>query len=298
VTVSVYMPVALSVLVAGFSRLFAVRLAPNRGTVLTVAGAGLLCAGGTTWALLLLALSLLGFTPLAVQEASARGVTLANPVPGAVGVIALLALVVGVARVLRVLRARRLTRRELTALCRSCGPGELAVVPVRTAHAFAVPGRPGRILVTQGLLALLDGSERRVVLAHERAHLAGWHHGLRAVAEVSAAINPLLIPVRQSVEFLVERNADEHAATVSGSREITARALAKAALAESGWLGRSALAFMTCGVSARVAALHAAPPPPRRLLPSGLLLLGAGTTIAAVQATLAFYRLIHWLWLR
>jgi Zn-dependent protease with chaperone function len=171
-------------------------------------------------------------------------------------------------------------------------------VPVRTAHAFAVPGRPGRILVTQGLLALLDGSERRVVLAHERAHLAGWHHGLRAVAEVSAAINPLLIPVRQSVEFLVERNADEHAATVSGSREITARALAKAALAESGWLGRSALAFMTCGVSARVAALHAAPPPPRRLLPSGLLLLGAGTTIAAVQATLAFYRLIHWLWLR
>jgi hypothetical protein len=104
--------------------------------------------------------------------------------------------------------------------------------------------------------------------------------------------------VRESVAFLVERNADEHAATVSGSREITARALAKAALAESGWLGRTVLAFMTCGVSARVAALHAAPPPPRRLLPSGLLLLGAGTTIAAVQATLAFYRLIHWLWLR
>jgi len=101
------------------------------------------------------------------------------------------------------------------------------VVPVAEPHAFAVPGRPGRVLVTQGLLALLDGKERRVVLAHERAHLTGRHSGLRAAAEVCAAINPMLVLVREAVAFLVERNADEHAATVSGSREVTARALAK-----------------------------------------------------------------------
>jgi hypothetical protein len=135
------------------------------------------------------------------------------------------------------------------------------------------------------------------VLAHERAHLVGWHHGLRALAEVCAAINPMLVPVREAVAFLVERNADEHAATVSGSREVTARALAKAALAESGGLGKGALNFFACDVSARVAALYAAPPRPDRLLPGGFLMLGLGTATAAVQATLAFYRLIHWLWL-
>jgi Zn-dependent protease with chaperone function len=298
VTVSVYVPVALSVLVACVSRLLAVRLSPSRGSVVAVVGAALLCAAGTTWALVLLSLTLLGFTAFAAQEASERGVQLANPVPGAVGVAAALALGIGVARAVRVLRVRRASAREVRALCRSCGPGELAVVPVAAPHAFAVPGRPGRVVITQGLLRLLDGKERRVVLAHERAHLAGWHHGLRALAEVCAALNPMLIPVREAVAYLVERNADEHAATVSGSREVTARALAKAALAESGWRHRTVLGFFTCKVSARVAALQAGPPRPDRLLPGGLLLLGAGTTIAAIQATMAFYRLIHWLWLR
>ena len=297
-TVSVYIPVALSVLVAAISWLMAARLSPTRGTVITVVGAAVLCAAGTTWAMVLLALSLLGFTPLAVEEATERGVVLVQPVPGVVGVLAAVALSYGVVRVVRVARARWATRRELRKLCLSCAPGELAVVPVAEPHAFAVPGRPGRVLVTQGLLALLDGKERRVVLAHERAHLAGRHHGLRAAAEVCAAINPMLVPVRESVAFLVERSADEHAATVSGSREVTARALTKAALAEASGPKHAALGFIACAVSARVAALHAAPPRPGRLLPGGFLLLGAGATFAAVQATLAFYRLIHWLWLR
>ncbi|HTF53065.1 MAG TPA: M56 family metallopeptidase [Pseudonocardia sp.] len=296
-TVSVYIPVALSVLVAAISWLMAARLSPTRGTVITVVGAAVLCAAGTTWALVLLALSLLGFTTLAVEEATERGVVLVQPVPGVVGVLAAVALTYGVVRVVRVARARWATRRELRKLCLSCAPGELAVVPVAEPHAFAVPGRPGRVLVTQGLLALLDGKERRVVLAHERAHLAGRHHGLRATVEVCAAINPMLVPVREAVAFLVERSADEHAATVSGSREVTARALAKAALAEASGPRHAALGFIACAVSARVAALHAAPPRPDRLLPGGFLLLGAGATVAAVQATLAFYRLVHWLWL-
>ncbi|MDQ4105303.1 MAG: M56 family peptidase, partial [Actinomycetota bacterium] len=59
--------------------------------------------------------------------------------------------------------------------------------------------------------------ERRVVLAHERVHLYGRHHWLRAATEFCAAVNPLLIPVREAVAFLVERCADEHAATVTGS---------------------------------------------------------------------------------
>ena len=172
----------------------------------------------------------------------------------------------------------------------------MAVVSIDAPHAFAVPGRPGRILVTRGLLAMLDGDERRVVLAHERAHLHGRHHWLRSATELCAAVNPLLIPVREAVAFLVERCADEHAATVTGSRELVARALTKAAMAggASGWA--AALAFMNCGVSARVAALRAEPPRPEPLVPGGVLALGVATTVAAVQATIAFYQLVYWLW--
>ena len=83
-TVSVYVPVALSVMVAAIIRLVAVRLSPTRGTLVTVLGAAVLCAAGTTWALVLLALTLLGFTPLAVEEASERGVRLVQPRTGGI----------------------------------------------------------------------------------------------------------------------------------------------------------------------------------------------------------------------
>jgi hypothetical protein len=32
------------------------------------------------------------------------------------------------------------------------------------------------------------------------------------------------------------------------------------------------------------------------LVPSSVLALGVATTVAAVQATIAFYQLIYWLW--
>jgi Zn-dependent protease with chaperone function len=150
------------------------------------------------------------------------------------------------------------------------------------------------------MLSALDGDERRVLLAHERAHLLQRHHWLRAATELCAAVNPVLIPVREAVAYLVERSADEHAATVTGSRELVARALTKAALA-SGASSRvpawaAMLRFAGCAVSARVAALHSDPPRPEPLVPGSVLALGVATTIAAVQATMAFYQLIYWLW--
>lgn len=297
-TISVYVPAALSLLLAAISRIVVARTAPTRAAAFVVAA--MLCAAAATWGLILLSATLLGCTSLVADEALERGVQLQDPVPKLIGVTAVVLLIFGVVRVARVLRARRATARELRAVCSSCGTGELAVVALDAPHAFAVPGRPGRILVTRGLLAVLDGDERRVVLAHERAHLRSRHHWLRAATEVCAAVNPVLIPVREAVAFLVERSADEHAAAVTGSRELVARALAKAALASGATGGMrvwpAALPFAGCGVSARVAALHSDPPRPEPLVPSSVLALGVATAIAAVQATVAFYQLIYWLW--
>ncbi|MGA9690537.1 MAG: M56 family metallopeptidase, partial [Pseudonocardiaceae bacterium] len=219
-TISVYVPAALSLLLAAISRIVVGRIAPSRAVVFVVAA--MLCAAAATWGLVLLSATLLGNTTLVADEALERGVQLQDPVPRMIGVTAVALLITGAVRVVRVLRARRATTRELRAVCSSCGTGELAVVALAAPHAFAVPGRPGRILVTRGLLSVLDGDERRVVLAHERAHLQSRHHWLRAATEVCAAVNPVLIPVREAVAFLVERSADEHAAAVTGSRDLVA----------------------------------------------------------------------------
>ena len=297
-TISVYLPAALSLLLAAISRIVVARTAPTRAVAFVIAA--MLCAAAATWGLVLLAATLLGDTALVADEALERGVQLQDPVPTLIGVTATILLIFGIVRVARVLQARRAMHRELRAVCSACGTGELAVVSIDAPHAFAVPGRPGRILVTRGMLTALDGDERRVVLAHERAHLQGRHHRLRAATEVCAAVNPMLIPVREAVAYLVERGADEHAATVTGSRELVARALAKAALAggPSNRMPRwpVALRFTGCEVSARVAALRSDPPRPEPLVPSSVLALGVATAIAAVQATIAFYQLVYWLW--
>ncbi|WP_405072198.1 hypothetical protein OG558_22650 [Kribbella sp. NBC_01510] len=94
------------------------------------------------------------------------------------------------------------------------------------------------------MLAALDGDERRVLLAHEAAHLNHRHHlyvhlverepspdRSIALSELAAAVNPLLAAVPSVVRTSVERWADEDAAVAVGDREITARAVAKAGLA-------------------------------------------------------------------
>lgn len=293
-TVSVYVPAALSVLLAAMSRLVAARVAPTRTAA--VVCAAILCAAAVTWGLVLLTTSLLGSTSVAAEKASERGVQLQDPVPELIGLVAAVLLVLGATRVIRVVRARRATTRELQAVCRSCSNGELAVVALDAPHALAVPGRPGWILITRGLLSVLDGDERRVVLAHERAHLVRRHHWFRAATEICAAVNPVLIPVREAVAFLVERSADEHAAAVTGSRELVARALVKASLAGAGTTAPAAPTFVECGVPARVAALRRDPPQSDPLVPGGVLALGVATVAAAVQATTAFFQLIYWLW--
>jgi beta-lactamase regulating signal transducer with metallopeptidase domain len=138
---------------------------------------------------------------------------------------------------------------------------ELVVLPEADPIAYALPGRPGRIVVSTGMLGSLDASERRALLAHERAHLTGAHYLFVTAVELAAALNPLLRPLRGTVRFAVERWADEVAAEGVGNRALAARAVGKAALAtRRAQLRGTVLMAATAGpVPRRVAALLAPP---------------------------------------
>ena len=160
-------------------------------------------------------------------------------------------------------RARALVAAARQARCLP-GSGQVVVIPDGAADAYTVPGWPGRIVVTAGMLHALDPAERQVLLAHERAHADNHHYLFTALSHFAAAANPLLRPVAAAVSYTVERWADEAAAGHCGDRRLAARAVGKAALASS---GRSSLPSSTPAAATGItgSALH----PVRRLVGRG-----------------------------
>lgn len=114
------------------------------------------------------------------------------------------------------------------------GEDPVVVLPAPEAVAYALPGQPGQVVVSTGMLRALEPDERRVLFAHERAHLRLHHHRFLHLGELSVAALPLLRPVRSRLAHAVERWADEHAAHEVGDRQLVARTIAKAALATGG----------------------------------------------------------------
>ena len=172
-----------------------------------------------------------------------------------VGLLSVIALGVGAWRMVRALRRDRATRRAL-----SVGAPAIDILPLAEAMAFAVPGRPGHIVVSQPMLDSLDADEQRVLFAHEQAHLDHHHHRHVRWAELAAATVPLLRPLAAHVRFATERWADEVAADVVGDRGLVARSIAKAALAGATPLPTPLLTMAGLGVPERVDAMLA----PRR----------------------------------
>jgi beta-lactamase regulating signal transducer with metallopeptidase domain len=247
----------------------------------TLVTAGVVCAATSAWAFALMAATLLDQLPFVVDQSQDANMPLPDPIPEPVAVLALGVLVAGLFRLGSVLLTRRSAHRRLTRMRagRRCA-GDLLVADSPTAHAFAIPGRPGLILITTGMLAALDAQERRVLIAHERAHLRHRHHRLQALIDLAAAVNPLLIPARGLVAFLLERWADEDAAADIGSRELTARSLARAALAgdRTATFPPPFAGYVDRAVTRRVTALSRTPPPDLRV-PAVALLAGALVTI-------------------
>jgi Zn-dependent protease with chaperone function len=289
VTVAVYIPLLLSFVLAVSARPVAKVLPPQAG-LWTLTAAALVAAAGTVWTALLLGTLLVDDIP--AYDAAERLV----PVHDAVSLAGVAILGVGAVRsflaVRRLLRSRGRLRRI------SAMPGgELLVVADPRVDAFAVPGPRtggGRVVVTQGMLRTLDAGQRRALIAHERAHLRARHSVASSLAELAAAMNPLLVPVRQAIAFLCERHADEDAVVVAGSRRLVAEAVSTAALARSTSTSASPLApgFHQLSVADRVSALLIPEPVTRRwqLWAVGMVtLLAAG---AAFDATRDFASIV------
>ena len=161
----------------------------------------------------------------AFRAASPVGRSVAFVALAALGFVTLAAVWVIARRVWAVHRTYRACRRMADS-----SPTGLVVLDEDRLVAYAVPGRPGRVVVSRDLLARLDRTERRVLLAHEQAHLDNNHHWYKAGAAIAAALNPLLTPLVPAVELALERWADEAAATQIGSRSRVARALGRVAM--------------------------------------------------------------------
>ncbi|MGW2373686.1 MULTISPECIES: M48 family metalloprotease [Kitasatospora] len=188
----------------------------------------------------------------------------------------------------RHLRVRSRARRALAGLPEGpAGAEGLAVLPDRSPYAYALPGSPGRVVVSTGMLDGLAEDEREALLAHERAHLRHRHHRYLLTTQLAACVNPFLRPLQEAVAFSAERWADEESAQAVGDRRITARAVARAALVSHaapapGFAAFAAPAAAQPGpVPRRVAALLG-PVPTARNWPPAKTPAGLAAMVAAV----------------
>jgi len=289
VTDAAVIGIALIVVYAVVAPSLGRRLPPATATRL-LAPASLFVAASGAFILAVVAFTWVGQYPeIAQRGAWSTAVLRTNSPPAAAaaicGVLVVLAAISVALTLVRRVQALASVRRACRGLTAT---GDVLVVDDPRPEAFTMPRPIGRVVVTTGLLSTLRPNERRALLAHELSHLANNHAWWRLVADVAAAVNPLLRPTSRSVAAAVERWADEDAARTVRDRRLVAHTLARVALRQTD-AARSATQLAATGgdIAARVQALLA-PAPKRRPIPlAALIALVVSTALpaAAVQHT-------------
>jgi len=253
-----YLPLVIPALAGMAARPLAARLEPRHATWLLTTAAVALAACSLA-ALALLAAYAAARAPLlaAVGDYSQEVMRRGDPIPAAAGAAAALALT-GAAVAVTVMfrtRARALAESYRRAAGLQAEDG-IVVVPGPAIEAYALPGGPGRIVVSGRLLDCLDGRRRAALIAHEQAHLASRHHLFTTVARLAAA---------RSVDYTVERWADEHAAAVTSDRRLVAETIGQVALLAPPRPRRTAgmVLGITGAITPRVSLAWAGPVPRR-----------------------------------
>jgi Zn-dependent protease with chaperone function len=311
VHLAVYLPLLAPLAAALSAGRLGRRLDPRSATWLLTASAVALAAATATVLSLLVVAGLIKIPLVARLGELSQQVIRRDDAPSmSVALVATVALAAAVAA------AVRMTRRRVRALLAAAGqarrlPGTGEVVIMEddeVAEAFTVPGRPGRIVVSTGMLSALAERERAALLAHERAHLRARHHWFTAAAQLAAAVNPLLRPMARAVAFTIERWADEEAAVACGDRHLVARTIARASLAKAA-AARNASHGLALGVTGgpadladlssagpvprRVAALLAAPPQRRLILVIAVAAVLAATGLCTLEALTDLHDLLE-----
>lgn len=172
-----------------------------------------------------------------------------------------------VAATASVLRARQRQRALLSLLAHDDPkvPGAL-VVDHPAAAAYCLPGLRPEIVISAGVLDLLDADELAAVLAHERAHLRERHDlVLLPFLALLRAFSWAGITTRayRAVGLLLEMHADDRVLRQLPAREL-ATALLRVGAAGGGGVPAGALAVAgeptECEVTARVIRLLRPPP--------------------------------------
>jgi len=292
-----YLPLVIPAVAGAAARPLAARLEPRHATWLLTTAAVALAACSMA-ALALLAAYAAARAPFlaAAGGYSPAVMRRGDPISAAVGVAAALALTGGAVAVAVMFRNRARALAESYRRAAGLHPEDgIVVVPGPAIEAYALPGLPGRIVVSGRLLDCLDDRRRAALIAHEQAHLASRHHLFSAVARLAAAANPLLIPVARAVDYTVERWADEHAAAVTSDRRLVAQTIGQVALLAGTRRRRVAgMALSIIGPRAPRVSLAWAGPVPRRVAalltaPPGrqTILLAACTVIVLIAGVAA-----------
>jgi Zn-dependent protease with chaperone function len=306
--IAVYLPLLLSLLAPLGARPLSERCEPRLATWL-LAASSLVLGTASTISLGLLAVTGLIRIPQLAALGHWSAQTAQHDDPARLSVALVAGLLLGGAAITA---ARMIWRRARTlaaaALEAACLPArdDLVVVEDDAPDAYALPGLPGRIVVSTGMLHTLDKAEHDILLAHERAHLGAHHYAFVALAQLGAAANPLLRPLATAVNYTIERWADENAATATGDRTRVARTVGKAALAAHrapalaratgaalGILGRRGPLATAGPVPRRVAALLAPPLGRHPVLTAATAAVVTASALATAEAAHDLHRLLE-----
>ncbi|MBM2623024.1 M56 family metallopeptidase [Actinoplanes sp. LDG1-06] len=148
-----------------------------------------------------------------------------------VAAVIILRLLISLAGVTRRSRARRARHRMLVDLLdraeqhREIGPDHLRVLDGALPLAYCVPGREPRVVLSRGVLQVLDREQINAVLAHEQTHLRHRHEVVmesftafyRAVPGPLRSRQPL-----DAVHLLLEMIADDAARRRVGAEPLRA----------------------------------------------------------------------------
>jgi Zn-dependent protease with chaperone function len=153
----------------------------------------------------------------------------------------------------REIRARSAAHGRMVAILGRRDPG-LGVVVVEAAEplVYCLRAPAPTVVVTTGAQRVLNAAQLSAALAHERAHLAGRHHLLLAVAQAAGRAAPwltLFAHAGPALTSLLEMRADDAAAHRHGRRTVAAAIAAMSVRsAPAGALGAAGPSALTRGM--------------------------------------------------